>query len=93
MSRKNYIRKLNIVAGIFGGLFIIMKAVAEKRKEGKDINDENPYLTESYFRTEGNQLEVDNYITGTRISNTSFFFWACAFSASVCNDLRSDIYR
>ena len=71
MSRKNYIRKLNIAAGIFGGLFIIMKAVAEKRKEGKDINDENPYLTESYFRTEGNQVEVDNYITGTRISNTS----------------------
>lgn len=75
MSRKNYIRKLNIAAGIFGGLFIIMKAVAEKRKEGKDINDENPYLTESYFRTEGNQLEVDNYITGTRISNTSLSFY------------------
>ena len=75
MSRKNYIRKLNIAAGIFGGLFIIMKAVAEKRKEGKDINDEriDEIIDEAFINEDLSDKEFKDLINGfKKVFNEKF---------------------
>lgn len=60
MSKKNSRIKLKIAAGIFGGLFVIMKVVSEKRKEGKDVDEENPYLAEHQPQFTGKQTTREN---------------------------------
>lgn len=60
MSKKNSNRKLKIAAGFFGGLFVIMKAMSEMRKEGKNIDDGNPYFAEKHLQPTGKQTARGN---------------------------------
>lgn len=59
MSKKSSGEKLKIVAVFFNGLFVVMKIMAKRRKEGKNIDDENPYLAENHIQPAEKQTNRD----------------------------------
>lgn len=68
MSKKNGCKKLKMIAAIFGGVFVIMEIMAKRKKEGTNIDDENPYLAENHPQFEEKSTEEKECIDGTNLS-------------------------